>query len=283
MHPIERLRYVARTSGDACELVEEAADALVDLSGEPRVLLTASRRLLDAHPECGPLWWLAARVLCSVEPGLAAELARELIAGDVTAEELAASLPGAATVVAAPSRLVLGALSLRPDCTVRLLGAPSLLRSALRQLASGPAEVVAYLPEEANAAVDGASVVLVEALAAATNGVLVARDGAVLARSAGERGTPAWLVAGQGCVLPPALFEACAARAILRRAGAGRPRVLGAPGGGELGSGPFGVAVERLAPDNFALVVSTVGSARPGVAFAEPGCPAPSELTRLAG
>src|SRR3954468_12753456 len=69
VHPIERLRYVARSSGAAQEvLVRETAAALAALGFDPPGLVTACRRILDRHPLSGPLWWLSARVLTAHDP-----------------------------------------------------------------------------------------------------------------------------------------------------------------------------------------------------------------------
>ncbi len=270
MHPIERLRYVARSSGEPADLVEEAADALQDLAGDPRALVTASRRLLDAHPECGQLWWLAARILCAADPAAAAEEARGLVLGDLTTEELAGSLPSAATVTAVASRLVVDACSLRPDCSVRLVGTPLAVRRAVHRLGAEVREVAGFGLGELEEAVAGSSLVLAEALAASPSGVLVAAAGAAVVRCAGDRGVASWLVAPQGSVLPPALFEACAARSSLL---GGRQRDGGA------GPDPFGFDE----PDAFTRAVTATGPGRPGEALAVAGCPAPAELTRLAG
>lgn len=70
MHPIERLRYVARAgwAGPAV-LAAEAAWAFADLAErEAPALVTACRRLLDRQPGCGPLWWVAAHVLSAGDP-----------------------------------------------------------------------------------------------------------------------------------------------------------------------------------------------------------------------
>src|SRR3954453_22490711 len=62
VHPIERLRYVARSSGAPQQvLVRETAGALAALGFDPPGLVTACRRILDRHPLSGPLWGLAAR------------------------------------------------------------------------------------------------------------------------------------------------------------------------------------------------------------------------------
>ena len=68
MHPIERLRHVARAGDmDASLLAEEAAIALGGLAFEPRALVPATRRLLEFHPSCAPLWWVCAELLAAVK------------------------------------------------------------------------------------------------------------------------------------------------------------------------------------------------------------------------
>ncbi len=64
MHPIEYLRYVAR-SGDAPAewLVPEAAEALRGLIGDHQALVMGCRKLLEHHARCGPMWWLCGHVL----------------------------------------------------------------------------------------------------------------------------------------------------------------------------------------------------------------------------
>ena len=66
---MERLRSVARATGTGPGLlVPEAAAALARLDGDPAALVTACRRLVDRHPDVGPVWWLASRVLCAADP-----------------------------------------------------------------------------------------------------------------------------------------------------------------------------------------------------------------------
>jgi hypothetical protein len=82
VHPIERLRYVARTGwAGPAELAVEAAWALADLAErEAPALVPACRLLLRRQPGCGPLWWVAARVLGSGDPvGEAESCAQELV------------------------------------------------------------------------------------------------------------------------------------------------------------------------------------------------------------
>ena len=99
MHPIERLRYVARSSGAPAELlVRETAGALAGLGFDPPGLVTACRRIIDRHPASGPLWWLSARVLTSNDPVGEAWRAADEIADDPTPDELAHAIPDEATI-----------------------------------------------------------------------------------------------------------------------------------------------------------------------------------------
>src|SRR6266516_3347515 len=69
MHPIERLRVVARAAGAGPALLaREAAGALAAFGDDPAGLVTACRRLVDRQPTSGPMWWLAARVLGAGDP-----------------------------------------------------------------------------------------------------------------------------------------------------------------------------------------------------------------------
>src|SRR5256714_11046919 len=99
MHPIERLRMVARAAGEGPALLaQEAAGALVAFGDDPAGLVTACRRLVDRQPTSGPIWWLAARVLCSSEPAQEAWRAVEALHDDRTPEQVAANLPDGAVV-----------------------------------------------------------------------------------------------------------------------------------------------------------------------------------------
>ncbi len=251
MHPIERLRLLARCGDlDVDVLVPEATAALADLAADPRAAVMAARNLVDAHPCCGPLWWAAAHVICAEDPHEAARLVIASLDSDPTVEELAASLPAGATVVAEATPLVVGALATRPDLDARLVGDRSRLASLLRELARGP-EATGWSFDEAVAALVGARVLVVEASAAGPVGFLGA--GASLAARAREAGVAVWAVAGVGRVLPAALFTVAAGRCRQDRF----------------------VAVGHLA-----RVVGPSGAVRPVTAFASAECPVPLELTR---
>ena len=120
VHPIERLRYVARSSGaDPALVVRETAGALAGLGLDPAGLVTACRRIVERHPTSGPLWWLCARTLTAAEPLAEAWRCVEAIECDTTADELAMTLPDESTVcVVGWPDLVAQALIRRGDVLV---------------------------------------------------------------------------------------------------------------------------------------------------------------------
>lgn len=101
VHPIERLRAVARAGWAGPDmLAAEAAWALADLAvSDPVALVPACRRLLERHPGCGPLWWVAARVLTAGDPVAEAEQCGIELEEDPTDGLVQALLPPGARVV----------------------------------------------------------------------------------------------------------------------------------------------------------------------------------------
>ena len=180
VHPIERLRWVAR-SGDAADplAVVEAAEALAAFADDPAGLVTACRRLLERGPGFGPLWWMASRVLCALDPAAEAYRAAADLERDPTFPRLLLELP--------EGKVAVGDRGLR------------------RRLADAGVEI-----QMSGAA---ASVLLLEARAAGPSGFAVAPGSGSLARAAGRAGVPVWVVAGVGRVLPARLFDSLVARA----------------------------------------------------------------------
>jgi hypothetical protein len=220
MHPIERLRWIARAHGESpSSLATEAAWTLAELAAdEPAAVLTACRRLLDSHVTAGPLWHVAARVLVDPDPGRAARDVVEELCSDPTAEHLAQALEtachaGETVVVAPPAETVRQA--------VRLCGTPLAVRVVSRDLSreesggfgGGGRHTIRWRASESAEAVDGASLVLVEALAAGRVGLLVARGAEVLVRAAGEARVTLWAVAGAGRMLNDELLAEMQRRA----------------------------------------------------------------------
>ncbi len=213
MHPIERLRYVARARGaDAESLVRETAGALRGLGIDPSGLVVACRRIVERHPTCGPLWWLGARLLTSADPMAAARAAVAEMEADRTADVLARELPEGATVATAGWPAIAGqAIGRRGDVRVLAIDAGHHGSSFVQRLERSEIECDLVPMEAAAVAVADADVALVEAEALDASRVVAPLGSAVLAAVAGIAGTPAWLVAGRGRRLPGPMIDGIAA------------------------------------------------------------------------
>lgn len=210
MHPIERLRYVARSSGAPQDLlVVESARALATFADDPVALVTACRRVVSRQVSSGALWWLCSRMLCAAEPLDEARSVVEAVEDDTTARVLS--------------------FALDPDATVAVLGWPALAGDALVRRGSGDVLVVdalgegsalvRYLDGHATDAVDvplgglgaavaSADVLLLEASAVSTEGALCVAGSLAAAATARHHGVPVWLVVGVGRALPPRVWQA---------------------------------------------------------------------------
>jgi hypothetical protein len=140
VHPIERLRYVARTNwAGPSMLAAEAAWALGDLAQhDAPALVPACRRLLDRQPGCGPLWWVAARVLGARDPVREAEVCAEELEDDPTRElvddlvpqDVHAARRGGVAEVASADLVVVEVGALGPDGMVVDAQSADLIRCA---------------------------------------------------------------------------------------------------------------------------------------------------------
>ncbi len=210
MHPMERLRMVARASGeDPGLLAREAAAALAGCADDPRALVMACRRLVERQSASGPLWWLAARVVASSDPGTEAWRSAEVLRSDPTPAVVAASLPDdvVVTVLGWPEQ-VTEALRIRGDAQVLVvdsLGDGSPLVAALDRAGSD----AALVPEAGiGAAVASSSLLLLDASAVGPGGFLAVTGSRAAAAVAYTEQIPVWVVAGAGRILPSRLWAA---------------------------------------------------------------------------
>jgi hypothetical protein len=199
VHPIERLRAVARAQGvDQRLLAREAATTLGVLADEPLGLVPSCRRLLDRHPGAGVLWWACARLLDAADVrGEARAIGRDL-AHDPVTEALLLDVPERAGVVVVPdpnggSSLVDALTHERPDVVSLAADDPAF---------DVPAALDAAGPDEAP------PIVVVEAGAAGTTSFLAREGTADAIGRRGERAHPVWLALGPGRRLPTPLFDA---------------------------------------------------------------------------
>ena len=209
MHPIERLRYVARSQGaPASLLVQESAGALGAFWDEPAGLVAACRRIIDRQLTCGPLWWLCARLLCSPEPRTEARAAVTELTEDPTFLRLAAALPEDSTVVVIgwPEQ-AMGAFSRRGDVEVLVVDADGDAYSAVRRLEAVDVEAFEVAARNLGTAVAMADLVILDANAVGPTEALVASGSRAAAAVARTGGIPVWLVAGVGRMLPQRMWD----------------------------------------------------------------------------
>lgn len=193
MHPIERLRAVARARDvEQSLLASEAAAVLGSLAFDPMGLLTSCRRLLDRHPAAGALWWTCARLLAADDARAEARAVAQDLDDDPSHIDLGLELPEAAVVAVVPdaaggSQLAVDLAGLRDDLEVV---------AADRPVGRGPRGVL-----------------LVEAGAAGPHAVLAPPGTGENRAAAGAAGTAVWVVVAVGRRLPAPLFDAVVARA----------------------------------------------------------------------
>jgi hypothetical protein len=214
VHPIERLRYVARSQGAPADLlVEESAMALGAFRDDPAGMVAACRRIIDRQLTCAPLWWLCARILCAPEPMREAHDAVDQMRSDPTARLLAAELPddGTVVVVGEPEQSF-GALARRGDVETLVVDVDGAAPDVVRRLAHADADALAVPSRSVGAAAAEADLVLVEALATGPDAALVPAGSRAAAAVARDAGVPVVLVAGVGRLLPSRMWDALADR-----------------------------------------------------------------------
>ncbi len=267
VHPIERLRYVARADGAGPTLLAvEAAQALAGFGDDPAALVTACRRLVDRHPTVGPVWWLSCRMLAAADPRREGWKLADELESDNTPDMVADLLPGEATVaVLGWPELVGRALARRGDLRVLLVDALGEATSLARRLRSSGVEVCEVPESGLASAVVAADAVLLEA-SVMTAGQFVAVSGSRAAASvAREARAPVWVVAGTGRVLPPRLGDAM------------RRRVESAP------EPPWDRDEELVPLELASQVVGPEGPETPADAAMRSECPVTPELLRQVG
>ena len=209
VHPIEFLRYVARSHGaDPVEVAMGAADALSGVTHDPAAMLVAARRLVEHHATNAPLWSLCARGVTAMDPRTELRSASRALSTDQTASHLAAALPEGATVcVIGWSGHVVDALVRRGDVHALVVDSLGDGGDALRFLSNHDASCELVAPEGLAAAVECADVTVIAALAVGPVSSLACGGSLALASVAWCAERPVWLVAGEGTVLPAQLFD----------------------------------------------------------------------------
>jgi hypothetical protein len=214
MHPIERLRYVARASGaPPAAVARESIGALMTFDDDPRGLLNACRRLVTRHLRSGPMIWLASRVLTAGDPRGEARAAAAELDGDPTADELSYALSDDATVVVIGwPEVIARALVRRGDIEVLAIDAHGEGSAFARRLEQGDSCAASVPCEGVAAAIAACDVVLLEASAIGPQQFVAVAGSFSAAALARALDVPVWLVGGVGRVLPARVFDAVASR-----------------------------------------------------------------------
>jgi len=284
MHPIERLRWVARSpEGDVSLVAVEAADALAGFADDPAGLVIASRRLIERRPAAGPLWWLASRVLCALDPSFEAIAAASDLERDRTPVALAGDLPGGTVAIVGWPDQASAALRMRGRMGGGEAGAARGMGGVPPTEAAGAArDRVVVVPAgkegwscadwlqshgvdarllragEVAAAARRCVLALLEATAVGPDSFVAAAGSAALADAARAAHRPVWLVAGVGRVLPGPLYDA-----LVRR----------------VADDPAFEVVPLAAVDD----VAGPGGPVPRARLPRPACPVAAELLRFSG
>jgi len=214
MHPIERLRYVARAGGaDHGALAEEAARALAGFVDDHAGLVTACRRIVDRHPTSGPMWWLSAHVLATNDPRAEAFRCVSALQDDRTAAALAYELPDDATVtVVGWPEQVGAALVRRGDLRVLVVDALGEGAGLVRRLEHADATADEVPPSNVAGAIRWSNLVLLEASAVGPHAFVGVAGSHAAAAVARDLDAEVWLVVGEGRLLPERLWESLADR-----------------------------------------------------------------------
>lgn len=233
VHPIERLRFVARAQGAPDELlVRETGAALQAFVDDPSALVTACRRIVARQPTSGVLTWFCSRVLTSPDPAREIWEAVGQLEADPTAAELADALPQDATVLVLgwPDEAAEGIVR-RGDLRVRVvdLGLDDDAAGLAARCESAGLDVVEIPFRGLGAALDGVDVVLLEPSAAAPGAMLFEIGSSAAVALAAAAGVEVWAVLGVGRVLSAASWAPFVARAVPPVAWAGSNEVV-APG-----------------------------------------------------
>ena len=263
MHPIERLRSVARAGGlDLDELVQDAALALAGFADEPAALVTACRSLVDRHPAAGPVWSLAARVLAAPDQADEAWRVVEEIEADDTARSLYRAVPdGAQVLVVGWSSTVASALCRRGDCRLLVADPTGSFAYASRRRSSEGLDAEEVPEAGIGAAAAWADLVVVEAQALGGAGLVAVSGTRAAAAVASAAGRDTWAVAPVGRVLPVGLWQVLS------------DRLAGTPA-------PWHEPDEIVPLDLVSGVVRSTGLLDPTDALAAPDCPLAPELGR---
>ncbi len=229
MHPIERLRYVARAdAARQSTLARETAASLSGLGVDHAGLVTSCRRVVQRHPQMGTLWTLCSRALTSVD-GLGAAWAFVTeIDEDRSAEALVSALDADVTVaVLGWGELAPGALVRRGDLVVAVVDVDDDADALVARLRRVDVDAHDVPLRGLGAACADADVVVVEAELAGASGVVAVAGSLAAAASCRSAGGKVVALVGAGRLLAERTFDTAVAAVIDDEPGEGDLDLVG--------------------------------------------------------
>lgn len=209
VHPMEHLRYVARSHGsDPVEIALQTANALAPMAADSASLVVLTRRMVEHHPQAGPLWWMCSSALTAIDAYDTLVDNCAALRDDDTARHVVDALPDEGVVTTIGwNGYVIDALVRHGSCTALVVDSLGDGQGALRLFdrTSVAAELVA--PEGAGAAAQHSDVIIIGAYACGRDMVMVPGGALALAAVGYVSQVPVWLIAGTGTRLPDALWD----------------------------------------------------------------------------
>jgi hypothetical protein len=209
VHPIERLRFVARASHVPHEvLAQEAAVALADFVGNDASLLIACQRILARQPTSAVMVWLVAHILGAPNQRKALWEAVETLESDPTSVQLADTLPDGATVaVAGWSDVVADVVRKRGDLGLVVVDIDGSADHFVDRLVDTGQRAFSVTPEGVGQAMSECTLLLCELVALGPEQVLATQGTLPAATVAQHWDIPVWAVASTGVALPGRMYE----------------------------------------------------------------------------
>lgn len=177
--------------------------------------MIACRRIVERHPEVGPLWSMCARLLTADDPTTLAWRIADEIDDDPAPRTIAGAFTDDSSVLTIGWPEVAGAAIMRRgDLTVLCADSRHEASGFMQRLERFEIDCEPVPSESLARAAAAADVAIVEATAASTRRVIAPIGSHVVAAVARSVDTPVWLVAGAGTRLPIEYVDAIAERMI---------------------------------------------------------------------
>lgn len=166
--------------------------------------MIACRRIVERHPDAGPLWWLCSHLLTAEDPTQSAWTLADRLDDDPTPQVIASVVAPGTVVLTIGWPATAGAALMRcDDVTVWCADSNHEASAFMQRLERLEVACEPISTEYLGRAALEADVVMIDAVAASSSRVIAPIGSHVLAAVARSVGTPVWLTVGIGGRLPP--------------------------------------------------------------------------------